>query len=64
MNASALATRTSVSDGPPPPAAANPSMNATTMSSKTRIARTRSVSSSPRRRKSISPLTAIALEET
>jgi len=63
-NPSAFATATRVGLRPAPPAAAKPSTPATTMSSKTRMARMRSVSSSARRRKSIRPLTVTALEET
>ena len=48
----------------PPPVATNPSTAAIAMSSKSRIASTRSVSSSARRLKSISAFTAIALDET
>jgi hypothetical protein len=63
-NTSALATATRVGLTPSPPAAAKPSTPAMTTSSKTRIARMRSVSSSARRRKSMRPLTVTALEET
>ena len=64
MKATALPTIASVSAASPPPPAAKPSTSAITMSSATRMASTRSVSSSARRRKSISPFTVIALEET
>ena len=48
----------------PPAPPTKPSANASTRSSKTRIASTRSVSSSASRLKSISALTVIALDET
>jgi hypothetical protein len=64
MNPIAFASVTSVSGAVAPPPAAKPRANAITRSSATRIASTRSVSSSASRRKSISPLTVTALEET
>jgi hypothetical protein len=63
-NPIALATISSVVSRAPPPPPANPRTRASTRSSATRIASTRSVSSSASRRKSIRPLTVIALEET
>jgi hypothetical protein len=64
MKPSALRTRTSVCSSSPPPPPAKARTTAMAMSSTMRMARMRSVSSSASRRKSISPLTATADEET